>query len=50
MRWSGLRNKALLVLTKAEFIEALRCGKVWRRRQGLEQRQVRHAPQPDREV
>jgi hypothetical protein len=32
--------KSLLVMTKAEFIQALRRGKWWKRRQALDQRQA----------
>ena len=34
--------KAVLVMTKQEFIEALRRGKTWRRRQSLTQRLTTH--------
>jgi len=38
--------KSILVLTKAEFIQALRRGTWWRRREALKARQGRHEASP----
>lgn len=38
--------KTVLVLTRAEFIQALRRGKWWRRREALKARQGRHEASP----
>jgi hypothetical protein len=38
--------KTVLVLTKAEFIRALRRGKWWRRREALKARQGQHEASP----